>query len=153
MALSPMQEAFVNEYLKCRNATQAAKAAGYSAKTAYSKGHALKHEPEIAKAIQERFDEAAMTAGEVLALLAEQARAAYAEYLTVGADQKPFVDVARMIADGKAHLIKSLKYTRNGINVEFHSAESARELIARVHGLMTDKIEHSGEVLLVNVDK
>jgi phage terminase small subunit len=51
MALTAKQERFVLEYLKDGNATRAAKAAGYSEKTAYSQGQrALKH-VEVASAL------------------------------------------------------------------------------------------------------
>lgn len=135
MALTAKQTRFIDEYIKCPNATQAAKLAGYSEATAYAEGHKLKKKPEIAKAIEARFTESAMSAGEVLRLLAEQARADYAKYIIIDGNGKPAVDVAKMIADGKGHLIKSIRYTRNGINIEFHSVESAREIIFRGHGL------------------
>lgn len=136
MALTAKQIKFIDEYIKCPNATQAAKNAGYSEATAYAEGHKLKKKPEIAKAIEARFTESAMTSGEVLRLLAEQARADYAKYIIIDeGSKKPAVDVAQMIADGKAYLIKSIKYTRNGINVEFHSVEAAREMIFRGLGL------------------
>lgn len=45
--LSPKQERFVEEYLIDFNATRAAKAAGYSEKTAYSQGFEQLKKPEI----------------------------------------------------------------------------------------------------------
>lgn len=136
MGLTAKQQAFVIEYLKCRNATQAAKAAGYPESGAYQRGYENMHHPEIKKAIDQHFAASAMTAGEVLALFAEQARADYGEYMTVDSAKNPVVDVARLIADGKAHLIKSIKYTRNGVNVEFHDVHGAREIIARHTGVL-----------------
>lgn len=52
MPLNPKQKRFVNAYLLDPNATQAAKAAGYSAKTAYSQGQRLLKHVEAAAAIQ-----------------------------------------------------------------------------------------------------
>jgi len=49
--LSPKQEMFVKEYLVDLNATQAAKRAGYNAKTAYSQGQRLLKKVEIQSAI------------------------------------------------------------------------------------------------------
>ncbi len=49
--MSPKQERFVEEYLVDHNATQAAKRAGYSEKTAYSIGSENLKKPEIAAAI------------------------------------------------------------------------------------------------------
>ncbi len=52
-ALTPRQERFVEEYLVDSNATQAAIRAGYSKKTAYSQGHRLLKNVEVAEAIME----------------------------------------------------------------------------------------------------
>lgn len=52
MALTPKQQAFVNEYLVDLNATQAATRAGYSARTASVIGHENLTKPEVQAAIQ-----------------------------------------------------------------------------------------------------
>lgn len=52
MALNQRQQRFVAEYLVCRNATDAATRAGYSAKTAYSMGSRLLKHVEIQTAMQ-----------------------------------------------------------------------------------------------------
>ncbi len=52
--LNAKQRAFVFEYLKDRNATQAAIRAGYSEKTAYSIANENLNKPEIAAAIAEQ---------------------------------------------------------------------------------------------------
>ncbi len=132
MSLTAKQQAFVIEYLKCRNATQAAKAAGYPESGAYQRGYENMHHPEIKKAIDQHFAASAMTAGEVLALFAEQARAEYSQYLRTDGT----VDLEKLIADGKGHLIKSIKKTRFGTNVEFHDVHGAREIIARHTGAL-----------------
>lgn len=56
MALTPKQQRFVEEYLIDLNATRAAKAAGYSEKSAHSIGQENLIKPEIAAAIQEAFE-------------------------------------------------------------------------------------------------
>jgi phage terminase small subunit len=52
--LNAKRAAFVREYLKDLNATQAAIRAGYSAKTAYSIGGRLLKEVEVAQAISKK---------------------------------------------------------------------------------------------------
>lgn len=54
MALNRRQKAFVNYYLKSWNATEAAKKAGYSEKTAASIGYENLRKPEIKAYIHER---------------------------------------------------------------------------------------------------
>lgn len=57
MALTPRQEAFVNEYLIDLNATQAAIRAGYSKKTADKQATQLLGKTSISQAIQAAMDE------------------------------------------------------------------------------------------------
>jgi len=52
MALTAKQQAFVDEYLVTLNASDAARKAGYSAKTAAQMGHKLLADPEVAAAIE-----------------------------------------------------------------------------------------------------
>jgi phage terminase small subunit len=57
--LNPKQAAFVREYIVGGNATQAAKRAGYSEKTAHVQGSALLRHPVVKAAIQEGWNRAA----------------------------------------------------------------------------------------------
>lgn len=59
MSLSPRYLAFVNEYCLDRNATRAARAAGYAAGSAHVTGCRLLRVPKVAEAIREREEAAA----------------------------------------------------------------------------------------------
>ena len=61
--LNPKQRAFTVEYMKDKNATQAAIRAGYSKKTAYSQGFDLLKKPEVQQAIEEMEKKAQARAG------------------------------------------------------------------------------------------
>ena len=54
--LNNRQKAFISEYIKDKNATQAAIRAGYSEKTAYSQGQRLLKKAEIKSAIDDLFE-------------------------------------------------------------------------------------------------
>lgn len=56
MALNEMQQAFADYYLETSNATESAKKAGYSEKTAYSQGQRLLKNVEIKAYIDEQLD-------------------------------------------------------------------------------------------------
>lgn len=60
--MTAKQEAFAIEYLKDKNATQAAIRAGYSAKTAYSIGCEMLRKPEIQEIIRAKQEEAVKNA-------------------------------------------------------------------------------------------
>lgn len=86
--LTAKQRAFVEAYFACGfNATEAARRAGYSAKTARSVGAENLTKPDIQAEISRRMDEAAMPANEVLARLAAQARGSMADFLRVDEEQ------------------------------------------------------------------
>ena len=57
MALNEMQKAFADYYIETANATESAKRAGYSEKTARSQGQRLLTNVDISAYIRERLDE------------------------------------------------------------------------------------------------
>lgn len=59
--LNPRQRKFVKEYTKTSNATESAKKAGYSPKTAYSIGSELLKKPEIITEISNTLEKAGLT--------------------------------------------------------------------------------------------
>lgn len=156
--LRPQQEAFVEFYLQCWNASEAARRAGYSPKTAGVQAHELLKKPEIAARVRERISEIAMSADEVLLRLAEHARGS----------MEDFIDPASVTADfqkaqlaGKMHLIKKVKYTtrrettNNGkadekeaeidtVEFELYDAQAALVHLGRNLKLWTDKQEVTG---------
>ncbi len=85
MSLSPKERRFVSEYLKDQNATQAAKRAGYSAKTAKQQGSRLLSKvylrDEIDTHLQSIQEKSELTAGlvraKVLAMLTFDPRKAF----------------------------------------------------------------------------
>jgi phage terminase small subunit len=103
--LTDKQEMFVNEYLKCFNATKAAKKAGYSEKTAGAIGSENLAKPEIASRIRERMQAAAMDTNEVLYHLAQIARGDMDDVL----DDHGTIDLFKARDAGKTNLIKRVK--------------------------------------------
>jgi hypothetical protein len=80
-----------------------------------------------------------MSADEVLLRLAEQARGEHGKYLRPDGA----VDFNAVIADGKGHLIKGIKETKYGLDIEFYDAQTALVHIGKYHGLFTDKLDVS----------
>jgi phage terminase small subunit len=64
--LTRKQTVFVAEYLKCWNASEAARRAGYSVKTAYAIGSALLRNTEVKAAIDAAVEQIQMSANEAL---------------------------------------------------------------------------------------
>lgn len=69
----------------------------------------------------------------------------YAPYIL----QSGYVDLDAMRREGMMHLVKGIKHTQHGMQVEFYDAQKALELIGKNHALFVDKSESnvSGDVL------
>ena len=153
------QRVFVEEYLRCWNATEAAKRAGYSERTARQQGSRLLSNANILEEIDKRISEKAMAADEVLIRLAEQARVSLDEVIDVYGKGKHEwnVNIPKIIADGKGHLIKSLTPTQYGLKVELHDKQRALELLGKHHRLFVDRQEitgaDGGAIVLVKWDE
>ena len=138
--LTDKQRIWVDEYLKCWNATEAARLAGYE--NPRHSGYENSTKPYIQAEISKRLSASAMSAGEVLERLGNQGRFDPAELWVLGEEGvRPNWGAIR---SGKyAGLIKSIKQTRDGWQIECYDGQRAIELIGKHHGLFTDKQEHS----------
>jgi len=165
MALSAQQQFFVEEYLRTFNATDSYMAAYPNAKrnTAASNGYRLlKENPEIIESVQVRLSEAAMSADEVLARLAAEARGDIDDFL----DDDGNFDLDKARKAKKTGLIKKLKTkttTRTvgemevkttEVEFELYDAQAAKAILGKHHKLFTDKQEVDLKTqVLVTVDR
>lgn len=140
------QRAFVEHYCQCWNASEAARRAGYSAKTAQEQSSRLLAQPNMQAAIQKRVAELKMGADEVLLRLAEHARGSIEDVL----DDDDEFSLSQARKRKRAHLIKKLRTTRrvdkNGdvtttTDVELHDAQAALLQLGRAHGLFIERIK------------
>jgi len=123
--LTHKQKLFVEAYLANPNGTEAARVAGYKgddAQLAVIASQNLK-KLNIAEKVEERVSQAAMTADEVLAELADIAKADWREFIEIKYDKDgKVVDATLRLGDK----IKAL------------------ELVGKHHKLFTDKLEATG---------
>ena len=144
MSLTFRQKQFVERYLVLGNATQAAKEAGYSARTARQMGSENLTKPVIQEEIRRRVAELVMGADEALQRLAQIARGEHGAYI----QDDGTLDLAQMKEDGKLHLVKSIRPGRYGLSVEFGDMLAALVTIARRHGLLRDRVAVEGTVTI-----
>ncbi len=140
--LNPRQRLFVEAYLTCWSATEAARRVGYA--QPHSQGPRLLEHVGVAALVAERLAQAAMGADEVLARLADQARASLADFVTVDEGGGWRIDLQRAEAAGKMHLLSELGWTKHGPKVKLYSAQAALELLGRHHRLFANVEEHTG---------
>ena len=148
--LTAQQRRFVAAYLDCLNASEAARRAGYKTK-ANVQGARLLAYASIQAAVAAGTARYAMPASEVLARLAAIARGSLADVLrlpapttredgttyTVGSDWA--LDLVKARETGAIHLIKKLKTTKYGDEVELHDVVDALTLIGKQHGLFKEQ--------------
>lgn len=136
MALSPKQEEFVIEYLKCRNAAEAARRAGYSQKTARFIGAENLTKPNILAEIEARTAEKAMGLDEALGNLGDIARGTMEDFISFTYEPYPcfVLDLGKAKERGVLHLIKKLEYDKDGNpKIELYSAADANKVIVDLH--------------------
>lgn len=150
------QIVFVDEYLRTWNATRAAKAAGYSEKTARSMGSENLTKPDIKALIEKRLAEFKMEADEVLVLLAAHARASLEPFIKVTKDGFIYFDFSQLSAVEHMHLIKKIKSKRTRridgprdhakewedeiVEIELVDSQAALFVLAKYHQLFNNKL-------------
>ena len=133
--LTEKKKKFADYYIKTGNATESAKYAGYSEKTAYSSGQRLLKDVEVAKYVEETMEqlkkETIADADEVLQLLTSIARGETTE-------ENAFVD-----KNGNAVIVETKVKEKERIK--------ALELLGKRYKLYVDKVEANldGEVKVV----
>lgn len=144
LGFSGKQEAFITEYLRDFNATQAAIRAGYSERTAAVIGSENLRKPNIAAEIQRRIAEKSMGADEVALRLADHARGDISDFLDITPGGIG-INLQKAQQLGKTNLIKKVKFrtqtsknkdgveteTRD-IEIELYDAQTALEKLGRV---------------------
>ncbi len=136
--LNPKQQVFVEEYLTCWNATEAARRAEYAHPN--KQGPLLLVNVGIKDEIKRRLAEKAMPADEVLARIGDIARGDIRQLMRFeqGKDGQQEFAGLDIGPDKPLHLIKKLKPTRFGMELELHDPYTALALLAKHHGLLQD---------------
>lgn len=152
--ITNLQKEFINQYFMCgRNATEAVIQAGYKIKapdtkagraTAAAIGYENLRKPHIRAVIDERLEQYAMPANEVLARLSDHANASVADFWDMSKGT-PKLDLKKAETRGVLHLVSKLEIipTEHGshVKLELHNAQSALVQLGRYHKLFTDKVE------------
>lgn len=120
--LSQKQRRFIDHYLINFNATEAARQAGYSERSASTIGYENLRKPQIAEEIARRVEDLAMGQEEALIRLAAQARSNIAAYLSpngfnIGPDQ----DLSQ--------IRKIKRYADGSVEIELYSSQAALKII------------------------
>ena len=142
MKLNVRQKSFIGFYWETRNATEAAKKAGYSEKTAYSIGQRLLKNVEVKDAIDK---------------LIEQSRA---ENIAKASEIEEFLSLTMrgeiqeevVVVEGEGDGVSSARIIKKQVSAK--ERIKAAELLGKRHALFTDKtkIEGTLPVMIVGED-
>lgn len=150
VGLNQRQRAFVEAYLADpeRDQVLAAKKAGYPhpqtqsyeiLKSSKVKQFLLLADKKIDQAVAKRFNAAVMKPAELRARLSDQARGSLLQFF----DADGNLDLERLKAEDKGHLVKKLMVAKDGdraiIKAEAESPQGAMKELASHYGLAKDK--------------
>ena len=158
--MTDKQLAFIMEYPKDFNATQAVIRAGYSEKGARVRGSQLLAKANIRAKIDEEFAKRSLSLDEILMRLTEQATASLGDFIIVNPDGDRIAFDPEMIKE-KGHLIKriraktTVRYSEKGdqfeytsLDITLHDGQKALELLGKHRGMATERIEQTGEIIV-----
>lgn len=146
--------AFVRHYLATFNASEAARQAGYSDRTAYSIGWENLRKPEIREEIDRQLAAASMPASEVLARLTTHARFDIGELFDTNPETGALqLSLAKAKERGVTHLIKKYSDGKSGVSVEVYDAQSALALLGKHHGLFVERVDISQQEIEAFLDR
>lgn len=147
--LTDRQRLFVEKYCTCFNATQAAREAGYSAKTARQIGQQNLSKLVIRAEIERLLATHAMGRNEVLARLSDHARGDMGLFVKVqgeGDQAKLVPDLAGALQRGDMRLVKKIKIDAGGaITIELYDAQKALTALAYAYRLIGARSEGEGD--------
>lgn len=143
MALTEKQARFVAEYLVDLNATEAAKRAGYSEKTAYSIGFENLRKPEIQEAIQLAMDARAkrteISQDRVLKELAAIGFSKATDFVKITQSGVVQLTPTDTLGDEQKRAISSIKEGKFGVELRLHDKLRALQMIGEHIGMFTGK--------------
>lgn len=143
MSLSIKELKFIESYIRTGNRTQATIDAGYKAgnrQRASEIGYQLLQKTPVLEAVRLRLTEAVMPPEEVKSRLSDIARGSIEEFVTFQDGMRlPVLDFKKAKENGKLHLIKKLKYTKDGaVEFELYPADAAQRDMGKIHGIFKD---------------
>ena len=166
-ALTDKQARFVEEYLVDLNATQAAIRSGYSKNASSEIGYENLRKPQIADAIaeaqKERSERTEITADKVLTELALLAFANMEDYIRIGTNGDPYIDLSELTreqaaaisevavddyVEGRGEAAREVKKVR----LKFHDKKGALVDIGKHLGMFVDRHEVKTD-MTVHFDK
>ena len=164
LGLTKKQRVFIDEYVTCWNASEAARRAGYSKKTCGAIGAENLIKPEIKAEIDDRLASIHMSSEEVLKEFADMARTDIGDFL----DDNMIVDMRKARELGITKNIRKIKQKTvthqaknesdedrevHDMEIELYPRDKALEILGKYHGLFKEQVDvtSGGEKLTIRL--
>ena len=155
MAINRKQRQFCEEYVKCFNASEAARKVGYAEASAPNHGSRLIRNDYVKAEFKRLIDQKSMSEDEILVRLGELAHASYLPFVNIASDGHVYFDFNNPQARNYLHIIKKIKSKRRRtvegqdggeweqewVEVELHDSQAALNTLARIKGMFADKVD------------
>lgn len=151
--LTEKKKRFAEEYLKCLNATEAAKRAGYSASSAYSTGHRLLKDDEVKKYIQGVGNQVQkdniLSINDTLAIISSMAKGERSEEKEVITKRPKFINHP---TTNKPILVYEEELEVIELKAKNSDVLKGAELLGKYHALFTDNqnISAQGPIFIID---
>lgn len=147
--LTAKQEAFIHHYVRCNNATKAAKLAGYSEDSATIIGYENLTKPYIKERVDAeralRLKRVGVEPNRILNELARIAFSDYSDYAYLG-EYGFKAKLTSSYKKGRSKAIAEIVSADGVIKIKLHDKLKALELLGKHLNLFTDKAIVSGEI-------
>ena len=160
MALTPKQQAFINEYLLDLNASASAIRAGYAPKNSDKIGYELLGKTLVKQGIQEAMDERSrrtgITADKVLQEFAHIAFDDMRNYLKfyTDPDTKEIITEVKDSEDIDTRSISEVSRGKDGLfRFKLYCKDNALLQVGKHLGMFTDKLEVNGSMVIFKGEK
>lgn len=141
--LTPMERSFVLHFCQYRIASKAARAAGYSVKSAKEIGHQVLNKPHVSAAISTLMEQSGMSVGECIGRMTAWARGTMDPFM----NRRGELSLTTEEAVNNRHLLKKVRQKttvrtlqdgitekETQIEVELHDAKDAVDKMLQLHG-------------------
>jgi len=128
--LNTRQELFVDHFLACLNASEAARRAGYRRKPNVAGSELLKNSL-IKSRISEELKTLTVSPEEAVARISALAKGSMEYFVSLDDKGRVRIDLEKARLQNKLYLIKRLKITKEEITIELHDTIKAMELVIK----------------------
>jgi hypothetical protein len=136
---------FAKYYAQTSSYVEAVKLAGYDLKDKQDKGRSLMMIPIVREAVMYHLQKMSMSADEVKSRIAEIARGDIGEFI----DEDGKFNLKAAKEKGLTGLIRKIRLNRDGsVDVEMYDKLTALLALARMYGMMVDRVETTNNVVV-----